>query len=98
MLCWSNAPIGRVTSRNAIGISCRDELSANILRARLVGAVADSVAEIGVLAEAIGIGGTAAQGRSEGEQIRDAGFLEMESVTREKVRSNDEVDQESRSQ
>jgi hypothetical protein len=66
------------TSTCTEGSTRRDDGSANIGRARLVGAVADAVAESDVLAETADISGLATQGRSEREHVLNASLLEAE--------------------
>lgn len=53
-------------------------MSANIGRARLVGAVADAIAESDVLAETANVSGLATQGGGEPEHVLDASLLKAE--------------------
>jgi hypothetical protein len=55
-----------------------DDGGGNIRTTSLIGAVAETVAKVDVLAETSGIGGGASKGWSQAEHVVDAGLLEGE--------------------
>jgi hypothetical protein len=67
------------TSLFTEGSSSRDDLSAIIGGARLIGTVTDAIAEVLILAETGDIGSTAAQRGRELEHVGNAGYLPLKS-------------------